>query len=79
MRDRGGVHVRIPCFHADGNTLVLPAFGSFTGLHRVRPRDGDRVFVALTDEVREVPLSSPVRSVGRPPKSQLPRDAWGRD
>jgi uncharacterized protein len=55
--------LRLPCFwfgddtgalpqHATG---VLPAFGSFTGMHRIEPRAGDRIFPLAGDVVRAIP------------------------
>lgn len=55
--------LRLPCFwlgddtgqlprHAVG---VLPAFGSFTGMHRIEPRAGDRIFPIAGDVVRALP------------------------
>jgi uncharacterized protein len=34
---------------------VLPAFGSFTGMHPIRVAAGDRVFAVADDQVSEVP------------------------
>jgi uncharacterized protein len=45
----------LPCFCHQGNNLVLPAFGSFTGLSRIRRSDGDKVWVALEQKVMAVP------------------------
>ena len=47
--------LRLPCFLLRGNTLVLPAYGSFTGGAVLKYGSGDRIFVALRDEVIEVP------------------------
>ena len=55
--------LRLPCFwlgddsgrlpgHAIG---ILPAFGSFTGMHRIEPRAGDRIFPIAGDAVRALP------------------------
>ena len=53
--------LRLPCFwlgdenearHAVG---ILPAFGSFTGMHRIEPRAGDRIFPVAGDVVRALP------------------------
>ena len=55
--------LRLPCFwlgddsgreplHAVG---VLPAFGSFTGMHRIEQRPGDRIFPIAGDVVRALP------------------------
>lgn len=56
---RANDHLRLPCFwfgdaaeHAVG---ILPAFGSFTGMHPVRRRPGDRVFAVAGEAIREIP------------------------
>jgi uncharacterized protein len=55
--------LRLPCFWFgdDSGALpqnavgVLPAFGSFTGMHRIEPRAGDRIFPVAQDVVRAIP------------------------
>lgn len=47
--------LRLPCFLLRGPTLVLPAFGSFTGGVPIAPDAHDRVFVAPGERVIEVP------------------------
>ena len=55
--------LRLPCFWLgdDSGQLpqqavgVLPAFGSFTGMHRIEPRAGDRIFPVADDTVRALP------------------------
>ena len=55
--------LRLPCFWFgdDSGALprqaigVLPAFGSFTGMHRIEPRAGDRIFPIAKDVVRAIP------------------------
>ena len=47
--------LRLPCFHFGPQVGVLPAFGEFTGLHRVQFVPGDRVFVVQGDAVHAVP------------------------
>ena len=55
--------LRLPCFWfgddsgaLPGNAVgVLPAFGSFTGMHRIEPRAGDRIFPIAGDVVRAIP------------------------
>jgi DNA ligase-associated metallophosphoesterase len=55
--------LRLPCFWLgdDSGALplqavgVLPAFGSFTGMHRIEPRAGDRIFPIAGDVVRAIP------------------------
>ncbi|MEO5716101.1 MAG: ligase-associated DNA damage response endonuclease PdeM [Luteolibacter sp.] len=48
-------YLRLPCFLLRENTLVLPAFGSFTGGAIMKTQAGDRVFVSLRDEIVELP------------------------
>ncbi len=55
VHGRARVRLRLPCFHLSARVLVLPAFGSFTGMHPVRREDGDRVFAIAGDAVRELP------------------------
>jgi uncharacterized protein len=55
--------LRLPCFWFgdDSGQLphnavgVLPAFGSFTGMHRIEPRAGDRIFPIADEAVRALP------------------------
>lgn len=46
--------LRLPCFHFGPQVGVLPAFGSFTGMHPIRPEPGERVFAVAEDHVAEV-------------------------
>jgi len=50
----GGDRVAERCFVAEEGLLVLPAFGSFTGGHRVDPAPGRRLWIARDDGVVEV-------------------------
>ncbi|MCW5665989.1 MAG: ligase-associated DNA damage response endonuclease PdeM [Piscinibacter sp.] len=47
--------LRLPCFHLGERVGVLPAFGSFTGMHALERGPADRVFVIADDELRELP------------------------
>jgi uncharacterized protein len=55
--------LRLPCFWFGDDTGalpqqavgVLPAFGAFTGMHRIEPRAGDRIFPVADDVVRAIP------------------------
>lgn len=55
--------LRLPCFWFGDDTGalpqnaagVLPAFGSFTGMHRIEPRAGDRIFPVAGEVVRAIP------------------------
>ena len=56
--------LRLPCFWFGDDTGalpknavgVLPAFGSFTGMHRIDPRAGDRIFPVAQEVVRALPV-----------------------
>ncbi len=51
----GRQRLRLPCFHFARQWGVLPAFGGFTGMHRVRPQVGDRIAAVVQAEVRLLP------------------------
>ncbi len=54
-----GGRLRLPCFWfgAEGGNGVgiLPAFGSFTGMHPIERLAGDRVFAVAGTAIREIP------------------------
>lgn len=56
--------LRAPCFLFRENTLVLPAFGSFTGGAIVTAGPSDRIFTALRDQVVELPPALLTRPSG---------------
>ena len=43
--------VRLPCFWARAGTMVLPAFGEFTGVAEIEVEPGDRVWVIADGSV----------------------------
>ena len=55
--------LRLPCFWLGDDSGqwprqavgVLPAFGSFTGMHPIEPRPGDRIFPIAGDTVKALP------------------------
>ena len=47
--------LRLACFHFGAEVGVLPAFGSFTGMHPIARADGDRVFVVADERVAALP------------------------
>lgn len=49
--------LRLPCFLYRNHTLVLPAFGSFTGGAIIHSKAEDRIFVTLRDQVLELPAT----------------------
>lgn len=67
VRGRAFERLRLPCFWLGDDTGalpanavgVLPAFGSFTGMQRIEPRQGDRIFPIAQDAVRAMPALLP--------------------
>lgn len=58
IRIKGGGRqaLKLPCFHVSRSRIILPAFGSFTGTHPVKPVKGDRIFVVFGNSIREMEL-----------------------
>jgi DNA ligase-associated metallophosphoesterase len=51
LRGSGRQYLRLPCFWFSEHAGVLPAFGSFTGTHPIKPLKSDKVFVIAEDTV----------------------------
>lgn len=45
---------RFPCFYFNNVEAVLPAFGKFTGLHLMKVKEGDEVYIVYDDKVIKV-------------------------
>ncbi|MEO6254661.1 MAG: ligase-associated DNA damage response endonuclease PdeM [Ferruginibacter sp.] len=43
--------LKFPCFYFTKTYGVLPAFGRFTGVHTIKPRKGDTVFVLVENKI----------------------------
>jgi len=54
IRSPSGDRLADRCFVAETSVLVLPAFGSFTGGHRVDPAESMRLWIARDDGVVDV-------------------------
>ncbi|MHC4990705.1 MAG: ligase-associated DNA damage response endonuclease PdeM [Planctomycetota bacterium] len=67
--------MRLPCFVLGPELLLVPAFGSFTGGHRVRPGPDEHVFAVTPEGVVEVTAAARVARgrIGR--KAARPRPA----
>jgi len=50
----GRQRLRLPCFYFGSRHGLLPAFGQFTGLYCLEPRESDRVFAVVEDQVLPV-------------------------
>jgi DNA ligase-associated metallophosphoesterase len=54
---RANDRLRLPCFHFGAEVGVLPAFGSFTGMHPIARAPGDRVYVVADGAVAALPVA----------------------
>jgi len=54
MLGKGKQALTLPCFYFGRQQGFLPAFGTFTGMARIRPQKEDRVYVIAEDKVVEV-------------------------
>ncbi len=44
----------LPCFYFSEDHAVMPAFGQFTGIKKIKPREGDKIFGIADDNVMEL-------------------------
>ncbi|MEC3879654.1 ligase-associated DNA damage response endonuclease PdeM [Parapedobacter sp. 10938] len=54
VTNAGRQRYRLPCFYHHGQTLLLPAFGTLTGLHLMPHRSAARIFPVVGDRVGEL-------------------------
>lgn len=55
---KGRQSLRLPCFWLSERQLILPAFGSFTGLWVVYPQEKDAVYIIAENRIMELRPSS---------------------
>ena len=54
LHGRGRQRLRLPCFYFGKDHALLPAFGQFTGMYRIKPLEGDKVVVIAQGKLLEV-------------------------
>jgi len=54
LRGTAGQSLKLPCFYATEERMILPSFGSFTGSHTIRPKKKDGVYVIAGDIVQKI-------------------------
>ncbi|WP_375578090.1 ligase-associated DNA damage response endonuclease PdeM [Marivirga tractuosa] len=54
IKGKGRSYLKLPCFYLEGNQLVLPAFGRFTGLAKIKPSKASSIFAVLNESVKKV-------------------------
>jgi metallophosphoesterase superfamily enzyme len=57
LRGGGRQSVTLPCFYFGRHSGLLPAFGAFTGLARIKPRKEDKVYVIADEKIIPVEFS----------------------
>ncbi len=56
LKGKGRHKERFACFYFSADYAILPAFGSFTGHHLIRPSAGDRVYIVAEDQIMPAPI-----------------------
>ena len=51
---KGRQSVRVPCFYFGEDGALLPAFGSFTGTHTIKPKVDDLVFGIINEQIIKI-------------------------
>lgn len=51
LKGKGKLRQRVACFFFGKNSGLLPAFGSLTGLHTLKVKKDDQVFIPIGDKV----------------------------
>jgi len=46
--------VTLPCFYFTQSKGILPAFGNFTGIAKIKPKENDDIFVILENSVMKI-------------------------
>ena len=59
LKGKGRHNERFACFYFSTDYAILPAFGSFTGQHLIRPSAGDRVYIIAEDQIMPAPTRAP--------------------
>lgn len=51
LQGRGRQNMTLPCFCFREDHLLMPAFGAFTGLAKIKPAESDEIYVVIEGEV----------------------------
>nr|WP_281353193.1 ligase-associated DNA damage response endonuclease PdeM [Fulvivirga kasyanovii] len=54
LRGKGRQGITLPCFYFSKDQSLLPAFGAFTGLYKIKPKVDDQIFVIVDNKVLKV-------------------------
>jgi DNA ligase-associated metallophosphoesterase len=54
LHGQGRQSLRLPCFFKSESQLILPAFGSFTGMHTLKKKKGNEIYAIADAEVIKI-------------------------
>ncbi|MEO1256858.1 MAG: phosphoesterase, partial [Bacteroidota bacterium] len=54
IRGKAKQSITMPCFHFTDKAGLLPAFGQFTGIKKIRPKKSDRVYGIVNHTIIEL-------------------------
>lgn len=54
MKGKAKQYVKLPCFYFGDWQGVVPAFGEFTGMHKMETKPADQIFVVIKNNVKKV-------------------------
>lgn len=54
LSGRGKQAITLPCYYFGETQGILPAFGSFTGMARIRPKKNDQIYVIVDNSIVKV-------------------------
>ena len=60
IQGKGRDTLRCPCWVVGPNRIILPAFGSFTGLKNIRLFDKEKAYLTNGEEIHAIPSKSSV-------------------
>lgn len=58
LRSKGKQSLRLPCFFKTPDQMVLPAFGTFTGTHVLKPKSNSEVYALTPDAVFKIEMGT---------------------
>jgi DNA ligase-associated metallophosphoesterase len=53
IKGKGKSYLKLPCFYIKEKQLIMPAFGKFTGLAKIKSEKGSEIFIVLSTSVKK--------------------------
>lgn len=54
IKGKGKSHLSLPCFYNEHQQMILPAFGRFTGLAKLKPKTNSKIYAVLNTSVKKI-------------------------